>query len=295
MTPARKRDALLVLGLLSLVWSYNWVVMKQVLQWSGPFEFAAWRGSLGAVVLFALLWLRKVPLRPPPLLPVLLIGAAQTLGFQALVQWALVHGGAGKTALLAYTMPFWVVGVAWLVLRQRPTRMQSVAVGIAFAGLLLVLEPWEGLGAAGSAALAIGGGLCWAIGTVLSKRMFLRGEATVLSLSAWQMAVGSAGLVLVALLVDEPSVQWTSGFIAALAYNAVLATGLAWIMWSWIVDQLPMTVSGLSSLVIPIMGVLFAWAVLGEAPSPTEWAGIMMIALALGTVALSATGRDSAG
>jgi drug/metabolite transporter (DMT)-like permease len=294
MTATAKRDALLVLALLSLIWSYNWVVMKQVLQWSGPFEFAAWRGSLGAVVLFALLWARGVPLRPPPLVPMLLIGAAQTLGFQALVQWALVGGGAGKTALLAYTMPFWVVGVAWLVLHQKPTRLQSVAVGIAFAGLLLVLEPWDGLGAYASAALAIGGGLCWAIGTVLSKQLFQRGEATVLSLSAWQMLVGSIGLVVVALLVDEPPVQWTGGFIAALAYNAVLATGLAWILWSWIVDRLPMTVSGLSSLVIPIMGVLFAWAVLGEAPSATEWAGIALIAAALATVALSVAPRGKA-
>ena len=120
------------------------------------------------------------------------------------------------------------------------------------------------------------------------------GAATVLSLSAWQMLVGSIGLVVVALLVDEPPVQWTGGFIAALAYNAVLATGLAWILWSWIVDRLPMTVSGLSSLVIPIMGVLFAWAVLGEAPSATEWAGIALIAAALATVALSVAPRGKA-
>jgi len=281
------RDALLVLVLLSLIWSYNWIVMKQVLQWSGPFTFAAWRSVLGALVLFLLLLARRAPLRPPPWAPLLLIGAAQTLAFQALVQWALVDGGAGKTALLAYTMPFWVVGVAWLVLRERPSRAQSVAVAIAFAGLLLVLEPWEGLGVLGSSLLAIGGGLCWAIGTVLSKRMFQRGTATVLSLSAWQMAVGAIGLVVVAWLADEPPVQWTGGFVAALAYNAVLASGLAWVMWSYIVDKLPMTVSGLSSLVIPILGVMFAWAVLGEAPSAAEWAGIALVGVALGVVAIA--------
>lgn len=280
-------DALLVLALLSLIWSYNWIVMKQVLQWSGPFTFAAWRGALGAVTLFLLLLWRRAPLRPPPLVPLLWIGAAQTLGFQALVQWALVHGGAGKTALLAYTMPFWVVGVAWLVLRERPTRAQSVAVAVAFAGLLLVLEPWAGLGRLESSLLAIAAGLCWAIGTVLSKRLFQQGRATILSLSAWQMAVGAVGLVAVAWAADEPATQWTGGFIAALAYNAVLASGLAWLLWTYIVDKLPMTVSGLTSLVIPIMGVLFAWAVLGEAPSPAEWTGIALVAAALAIVALA--------
>ena len=41
MRAAPGRNALLVLALLSVIWSYNWVVMKQVLQWTGPFEFAA--------------------------------------------------------------------------------------------------------------------------------------------------------------------------------------------------------------------------------------------------------------
>src|SRR5690606_15485473 len=129
------------------------------------------------------------------------------LGFQALVQWALVDGGAGKTAMLAYTMPFWVVGVAWVVLRVRPSRVHSIASGVAFAGLLLMLEPWQGLGSLPSSLLAIGGGLCWAIGTVLSKQLFMRGETGVLSLSAWQMLVGTIGLVLVGLLVVGAAVQ----------------------------------------------------------------------------------------
>lgn len=288
---AGQRKALAVLVVLSFIWSYNWVVMKQVLQWSGPFTFAAWRGALAALVLLGLLLLRRGPMKPPPLAPLLLVGAAQTLGFQALVQWALVHGGAGKTALLAYTMPFWAVGVAWVVLRERPTRLQALAIAIAFAGLLLVLEPWEGLGAIGSSLLAIAGGLCWAIGTVLSKRLFVRKQATVLSLSAWQMTVGALGLVVVAWLADEPPVQWTGGFVAALAYNAVLASGLAWVMWSYIVDKLPMTVSGLSSLVIPMMGVLFAWAVLGETPSAAEWTGIVLVGAALGVVATAVKPR----
>ena len=61
------RNAVLVLALLSIIWSYNWVVMKQVLQWTGPFEFAAWRGALGAVVLFVLLLVRRELEGPGPL------------------------------------------------------------------------------------------------------------------------------------------------------------------------------------------------------------------------------------
>jgi drug/metabolite transporter (DMT)-like permease len=227
-----RRNAVLLLVLLSLIWSYNWIVMKQVLRYSGPFEFAAWRYALGTVVLFAALRWRGISLRPPPLAPVIAIGLAQTLAFQALVQLALVAGGAGRTALFAYTMPFWAVLVAWIVLRERPSRVQWASLAIALVGLLLVLEPWHGAGALGSALLAIGGGLAWAIGMVLSKRVFLRGGVGALSLTAWQMLAGTIGLIVVALCVPERPIAWTGAFVAALAYNAVLASGLAWLLWS---------------------------------------------------------------
>src|SRR6478735_1597294 len=282
--PAR-RNAVLLLAVLSLIWSYNWIVMKQVLQHSGPVEFAAWRSGLGTMVLFAVLAWRGA-LRPPPLGPVVLIGLAQTLGFQALVQLALVTGGAGKTALLSYTMPFWAVLVAWIVLRERPSRTQAASLAIAFAGLVLVLEPWHGVGALAPALLAIAGGLAWAIGMVLSKQLFLRGGIDVLALTAWQMLAGALGLVALAIFVPERPIDWSGAFLAALAYNALLATGLAWLLWSWLVQRLPTTVAGLSSLAIPMLGVLFAWAVLGETPSPAETAGIVLVAAALALVSL---------
>ena len=285
MPTTLRRHGFVLLALLSLIWSYNWIVMKQALQHSGPMEFAAWRSGLGTLVLFAVLAWRRT-LRPPPLVPVVLIGLAQTLGFQALAQLALVEGGAGKTALLAYTMPFWAVLVAWRVLHERPTRAQAASLAIAFAGLLLVLEPWKGVGALPPALYAIGGGLAWAIGMVLSKRVFLRGGVDVLSLTAWQMLAGALGLIVVALLVPERAIEWNGAFVAALVYNALLATGLAWLLWSWVVEQLPTTVAGLSSLAIPMLGVLFAWAVLGERPSLAEGAGIVLVGVALALVAL---------
>lgn len=284
-----RRNAIVLLILLSLIWSYNWIVMKQVLAYSGPFEFAAWRSALATCVLFAVLAWRRA-LRPPPLGPVVLIGLAQTLGFQALAQWALVEGGAGKTALLTYTMPFWAVLVAWRVLRDRPSRTQALSLAIAFAGLVLVLEPWHGVGALQPSLLAIGGGLCWAIGMVLSKREFNRhaerGGLDVLVLTAWQMLAGAMGLVAVALLVPERPIEWNGAFLAALGYNALLATGLAWLLWSWVVERLPTAVAGLSSLAIPMLGVLFAWAVLGERPSVAEGAGIVVVGIALLLVTL---------
>src|ERR1700741_640497 len=100
------RGAVLALLATILIWAYSWVVMKQVLQHAGPFDFAALRYVLGALLLFGALLATRQSLRPPPLLPTAMIGLCQTAAFQGLGQWALVNGGAGRVALLAYTMPF---------------------------------------------------------------------------------------------------------------------------------------------------------------------------------------------
>jgi len=286
MPAGTRKPALLALAVLTLIWSYNWIVMKQAMAYSGPITFSALRYGFGTLMLFGVLALRGDSLRPPPLAATAWIGLAQTTGFQLLVQGALVSGGAGKVALLAYTMPFWVVLLGWLALSVRPTRAVIAGLLLAATGLVLVLEPWHGLGGATSSLLAIGGGLCWAVGVLLSRRLLERGAATPLSLTAWQMAIGTAAIIVIALMVPERSVEWSGAYIGALAYNAVLASGVAWLLWTFIVARLPASVAGISSLAIPIVGVGLAWVLLGERPSPAEGLGILLLCAALAVVTL---------
>lgn len=171
-TRSPQRGALFALLATIAIWAYSWVVMKQVLAYAGPFHFAALRYLLGAAVLFGALLVTRQSLRPPPLLLTVLIGLCQTAAFQGLEQWALIDGGAGHVSLLAYTMPFWAVLLAWLLLGDRPTRRHWLGVGLAAVGLICIIEPWKELGSVLSTTLAITGGVAWAAGTVLSKRMF---------------------------------------------------------------------------------------------------------------------------
>lgn len=289
--PARHR-ALVALAIVTLIWSFNWIVMKRALQYSGPFGFSALRFVIGSVILFGVLLVSRQSLRPPPLVQTVLIGISQTMGFQALVQWALVEGGAGKTALLAYTMPFWVVLITWALLAEKPTRRHQLSIAIAAVGLVLVIEPWHGLGSEKSAALAITGGLAWGVGVVLSKRLFRSSGVTALSLTAWQMLFGALGLLVIAALVPERSFDWTPWFIGAVAYNAVLASCVAWLLWSYVVERLPTHVAGMSSLVIPLAGIGFAWVILGERPGPLEALGIVTIGVALAVLNLGGKRRS---
>ncbi|WP_430392151.1 DMT family transporter [Dyella sp. 20L07] len=282
------RGAVLALLATILIWAYSWIVMKQVLTHAGPFDFAAIRYVLGALVLFGALLVLRQPLRPPPLVPTMLIGLCQTAAFQGLGQLALVSGGAGRIALLAYTMPFWAVLLAWLMLNERLTPRRWVGLGFAGIGLICIIEPWHGLGNTTSTLLAIGAGAAWAMGTVLSKRVFLHHAPTPLNLTAWQMLFGALALVIVALCVPQRSIDWTWSFIGGLAYSVVMASSIAWGLWLVVLQRLPTAVASLASLGVPIVSVLLAWAILHEQPSLMEVVGIVFVLL--GLVAVSGVG-----
>lgn len=281
-TPATVR-AFLALIILSVIWGYNWVVMKDALQYAGPFEFGAMRTFFGALCLMGLLVVLRKPLRPPREIPTLiLLGVLQTSGFTGLIIWALVEGGAGKTAVLTYTMPFWVMMLAWPLLGEKLRGMQWPAALFSVLGLLFILDPLH-LGTDWfSMILAVLGGVCWALAVVVAKKLHHRvPELDLLSLTAWQMLFGSFPIVLVALLLPGPAVQWTPAFIGDLIFNAVFCNAVAWLLWLYALQRLAAGIASMTSMLAPVIGVLAAWVQLGEKPSGPEAIGMALIGLAL--------------
>ncbi|HXH04147.1 MAG TPA: DMT family transporter, partial [Candidatus Competibacteraceae bacterium] len=183
--------------------------------------------------------------------------------------------------VLAYTMPFWVLLLAWPLLGERVRGRQWLAVLLAAGGLIFILEPWRLQSNLVSELLALGAGLVWAGSAILAKKLRSRVQVDLLSLTAWQMLLGAVVVVAVALLVPSRPIAVTPYFVGALVYNAVLATALAWLLWLFVLDSLPAGVAGLSSLAVPAVGVLAAWIELGETPSATEFTGMLLIIAAL--------------
>lgn len=275
------RRPLLALALMSLIWGYNWVVMKQVIRFVDPFDFSAIRAVLGAASLFVVVIALRRPLRLATIRQVVLLGVLQTGAFTALIQWALVAGGAGKTAVLVYTMPFWVMPMAWWWLGERIRGLQWVAAAVAACGLILILEPWSMGGSVQSNLLAVGGGLTWALSTVVAKRMRRDHDFDLLVLTAWQMLFGAIALCVLALALPSRPIEPTNYFFGALAFNAVFATAIAWLLWLYVLQHLPAGTAGLSALGIPMIGVLAGWIELGERPGGMEIVGMLLIGAAL--------------
>src|SRR5688572_17128993 len=138
---ASVRRAGLVMAALVLVWGYAWVLAKMALAYCAPLDLAALRTAIGTVALFpALLWMSKRVLPEHPL-EALGVGVIQTALFLMLNNWALAQGEAGKTSVLVFTMPFWVLVIAWPLLGERIRAVGWVSVALAGAGLVLILEP----------------------------------------------------------------------------------------------------------------------------------------------------------
>ena len=269
----------LALVVLALVWGYTWVTIKIATADASPLFVAGARLAVATLILFAILALTGRSLKPTPFVPTLVLGLLQTTGWTLLQTLAVAHAGAGKSAVLGYTMPFWTTLLAWPFLGERIAGLRWIAVGLAAVGLALVVAPLDAR-SFGSDALAVLAGLSWGASAVYAKRLRTRYDVELLSLTAWQLLWGTIPLVVLMLAFPSP-IHWTGSFLAAMAFMSVGGGALGWFLWMFILSRLPAGVAGIASLATPVVGVLAAAIQLHEIPSPTELSGMALILAAL--------------
>lgn len=267
----------LALFVLSVIWGYTWVVVKQALAYAPPFAFAAERcvGGALALVLVIKLMGRRLDLQAP--WPTFAIGMAQVAGFMLFSTWALVEGGPGKTAVLIFTMPIWVLLLAWPILGERVRGQQWLAALSTLTGLVLIIEPWNMHSSLFSKFLGVMAALCWATGTILVKWLRSRQQVDLLSLTAWQMIFGAIPLLLLILLIPERPTDWSGTYIGILIFISVVSTALCWWLWITILDRVPAWEASLSVLGTPVVALVSSRFTLGEEFKVTEMAGILLI------------------
>lgn len=274
-----RAGAFAALALLALVWGYSWVALKIATRDAFPLAVAALRGVIGSAALLAYLAASRRPLRPPPFAAMLVYGLLQTVGFTVPQTLAVALGGAGRTAVLAYTMPFWLALLAALFLGERIGRARWAALALAAVGLLLVVGPLRA-SAAEASLLGVASGLVWAVSAVWFVRVIVPRGHDLLTVTAWQMVWGS--VVLGGLALAFPGgFRPTPSLFLSTAFLGVFSNALGWALWVFVLTRLPATVAGLGSLATPVVGVALAAAQLGEVPSRAELAGMACIVMAL--------------
>jgi len=278
--------ALAALVVLTLLWGYTWVIAKQSLDYAGPFQVGFLRTAVGTAALFGVLLALRRPLRLRAPWKTACIGAFQTGGFIALSTWALVEGGAGKTAVLIFTMPIWTLLLGRMLLGERIRGVQLLAAACALTGLVLIIAPWTLHASSLSKTLAVLAALSWAVSTVLLKRWRADLSADVLTLTAWQMVFGLLLLLIVAVAVPERETEWTPTFIAIIGFMALVSTAFGWFLWLYVLERLPAWQASLSILGIPAVASLSSHWQLGEQVEFLELAGMLLIAVGLVTISL---------
>jgi len=225
---------ILALAVMSIVWGYNWVVMKEALRFCDPFVFAAIRVFPAAICLFGILLLTRKDWHPRQVKWTVILGLLSTTLGLGLPLWALVSGGAGKTAVLLYTMPFWVILLAWPILGERIKGPEWLAVILAFTGLaLIVAEDAVGTNLWASI-LAVVSGIAWAGSAIITRIMRREPDFDVVSVTTWQMIYGVVPLIIISILVPSSPIQWTLVFGAALLYNVLFGSVIAFLLWFYI-------------------------------------------------------------
>jgi drug/metabolite transporter (DMT)-like permease len=260
------------------VWGLSWIAFKALHQlgvhplWSTALVYA---GALAALLAWRPGGLLELG-RHPKLLALAAAAGLTNVGFN----WAVTVGDVVRVTLLFYLMPVWSIGLAWVLLGERPSRAALLRLALALGGVLLVLHrpgsPWP-LPQGAADALALMGGFCFALTNALLRRwrdtphegravaMFAGG----LAMAALLALAGGAGPL------PAPRwdwLPWALGLSAAfLGGNLALQYGAA---------RLRAQVTALIMLSEVLIASVSA-IVLGAAqPTPAVWAGGALIVLA---------------
>lgn len=279
-------NLLLLTALAPAVWGTTYLVTTELLPPDRPLLAAVLRSLPAGLVL--LLLLRRLPAGSwwwkSAVLGLLNFGA-----FFALLFIAAYRLPGGVAAMVGAVQPLLVAVLAARVLGERlgPVKLGAGVAGIAGVGLL-VLSADARLDAAGVLA-ALGGAASMAAGIVLTKRW--QPPAGPLTSTAWQLVAGGVFLVPVMLAVEGPALPaFTGANLAGYLYLALVGTVLAYWLWFRGIGRLPASGVSFLSLLSPVVAAVAGAAVLGEAFSSGQLAGLALILGAL--VASNASALD---
>lgn len=294
--PLTRGTAYAVLAALVLIWGLNWPIMKLVVQAMPPLWFVVTRLTVGAICLFAFLIATGRLARPTRAdWPVICsVSIFQMWLFMALTTIGVQFIPAGRSAIIAYTSPLWVLPAAVWLFGERLTRWKLLGMVLGFAGLVVLLNPasidWsDGNVLLGNFLLLIGAGM-WAIAILHTRRH--RWHLSPLQLAPFQMALLIVPACFLAWALEGPfRADWSWQLIAMLVYNGPLATAFAF--WASVSIQraLPSTTVSLSYLAVPAWGLIASTLWLGEALPASLILGGLLILLGVAAIAIADTRR----
>ena len=276
----------LALAAVILIWGLNFVVMKLGLQGLSPMLLGALRFALASLPLLLLV--------RPPRLParwLLAYGLAQGLGQFGLLFSALQLGmTAGMASVVIQTQAFFTLLLAMPLLGERASVRQWVGLAVALAGLAAIGSAAGGPGQMTLVGfvLTLGAALMWAVSNLIGRLALRAGGAyDPLGFIVWSSLAPILPFTALALWQDGPAAVWAqlggldARGLGAVLYLALLATVLAYSLWTRLLQRHAPARVAPWSLLVPVVGLWAAAMAFDERPLPQQWLGTGLVLLGL--------------
>jgi drug/metabolite transporter (DMT)-like permease len=286
-----RRSALLLFAAIVMAWGLTWPITKILVQSVSPLWITAIRSAIATVALATLLLARGemiVPRRGD--LPVIFVTAIfHMVAFSALVAFGLQFAAVGRSIVLGYTTPLWVMPAAWLFLGERMTPSRSLGMALGLAGLAVLFNPlafnWADTNTLAGSGCILLAALCWAVSIVYGRAH--RWISTPFQLVFWQTLFATVLVSVLALLRDGvPHLEWNAQLIGLFLYGGIIGTALAYWALATVNRSLPAVVTSLGLLATPVLGVASSAIILGETITPDLIVAMLLIlgGIAIGTI-----------
>jgi len=252
-------DALIATAV-PLLWGLGLVVAKPVVDTFPPILLMALRFSVAAGLL---VWFVSVPKRH-------LVALALVALVGSTLQYGLTFNGlkrldAGTTALIVQAEVVFLVLIAAVWLGERLGLRKLIGMVVAFVGLWIVYGTPRLQGQEVGIAMVLGGGLFWAFGQVMVRRLGDLGGVTTV---AWVSILAAPQLLLLSLVVEgdpRPALSEAEWQVwAAVLYLGVMMTALAYACWYHVLGKYEAGQVGPFLLLTPVASVLGGAVFLGE-------------------------------
>jgi len=285
--------------LVTFLWSSSYVLIKFGLLEIPPFLFAAVRYTLAFVVLGTLCVAYAETKKSGRKTATftngkMLLVAAGICGYtlaQGLQFVGLFYLPAVTTTFVLNFTPIFVLVLGILLLREKASRLQLVGLLVALLGAYVFFsERLSGAGQQIGILTVVVSALSWAIYMIVIRRIQRADSFGSLKLTTLTMGIGTAGLVLLAVVFDGPRPISLNGLLIIL-WLSVVNTALAFLLWNHALRFIhAYELSVIQNSMLVQIAVL-AWIFLDERLTYVMTLGILLVIVGVVVVQLAAINK----
>jgi O-acetylserine/cysteine efflux transporter len=271
--------------MVAVIWGLAFVASRIALDEFSPELMTTLRFAIAAV---PCLFVRKPKISWP-----LLIAISFTLFLgQFLAQaYGIAHGvPVGLTSVIVQSQALFTIAFAVIAFRERPMPMQTLGIGVATIGLLMICGTVGFDFSAGAFAVLMISPVSFAIGNLLLRQAR---EVPMFDLFAWLCLVPPLPLLALALVTDGPRATWYSlihmswtGFACMLGLGAI-STSIAYWLWGRLLRDYSAAQVVPFALLVPFVGAAASAVVFGETFGPLRLSGMLIVVCGIAVMLLS--------